>query len=253
MNNLFNFLFNKIISIKKKLLINIIKKKTKNKVLEGIYRSAYFSPQNSWSTSDYPSKMLGTYEEEIQKKIIALKKKYHLKYLVNFGSADGYHILGLLKNKFFEKGLAFEINKKGRDIILKNSILNNIKKKIKIFSEANLNIVFKELNNTDLKKTLFLIDIEGDEYNLFNKNHLKKINKSFLIIEDHPFLEKNQKKKEIFYKLLNANYTIEKLKTTNRNPFKFNFLSKLSDHEKWLLMSEGRPQTMYWIICKPKL
>ena len=46
--------------------------------------------------------------------------------------------------------------------------------KVKIFGEANFKEVKKNLNIPELKKTLFLVDIEGDEFNLFNKITLYK-------------------------------------------------------------------------------
>ena len=50
--------------------------------------------------------------------------------------------------------------------------LNKIENKVKIFGEANFKEVKKNLNIPELKKTLFLVDIEGDEFNLFN-NYFK--------------------------------------------------------------------------------
>ena len=48
----------------------------------------------------------------MQKKIFEIQKKYNLSCMVNFWAADGYHILGSVKNNFFQKGIAFEKGKK---------------------------------------------------------------------------------------------------------------------------------------------
>ena len=59
------------------------------------------------------------------------------------GAAEGYHIISLLKKKFFKKGLAFEVSQKSRSILKKNALINNISKKIIIYKNAN----FSSLTN----------------------------------------------------------------------------------------------------------
>ena len=64
-------------------------------------------------------KLLGIYEEQVQNKIIQLKKDHNLKYMVNFGSGEGYHAIGLLKNNYFEKCICFEIDKNTKGYLKK--------------------------------------------------------------------------------------------------------------------------------------
>ena len=53
-------------------------------------------------------------------------------------------------------------------------------------------------------------------------------------------------------KKLKEFFKIEILTTTNRDLSQFKFLDHMSDLEKWLLASEGRPEKMEWLICTPK-
>ncbi len=46
--------------------------------------------------------------------------------------------------------------------------------------------------------------------------------------------------------------SIKVLKDVPKNPFGFRILDKFSDDEKYLMMSEGRPQTMRWLVLQPK-
>jgi hypothetical protein len=50
---------------------------------------------------------------------------------------------------------------------------------------------------------------------------------------------------------LEKNFNLEFIKTENRQYSNFKILNKFNDDEKWLMMSESRPATMQWIICKP--
>ena len=249
---IYSICLDQLILFRKKKNIKIIIKNSQNLIINGIYKSTYLTNQSNWSQSDLGTKLLGLYEEEVQKKILEIKKKYFLRNFVNFGSSDGFHILGLLKNKIFEKALAFEINPIGRKIIEHNAKINNLNNKIRIFGKADFQIVKKYLKPEELKKTLFLIDIEGAEYDLFSNDNLEVFKSSFFVIEDHPFTTTDKQKKNEFYKKINSKFFLEHISSGSRNPFKFKFLDYLNDNEKWLLISESRPEKMRWIILYPK-
>ena len=51
--------------------------------------------------------------------------------------------------------------------------------------------------------------------------------------------------------LLASDYFVH-FRDTSKNPFNFDILDGFSDDEKYLMMSEGRPKTMNWIVLCPK-
>jgi len=238
---------------KKFNLYKKISKITKHKVVNGYYKSLILSKNYSWNkyNVDLSSKLLGCYEEQVQEKIIHIKKKNNLKYLVVFGASEGFHALGLIKNKFFSKAFIFEKDDRSRKILINNSKINKIKK-INIFAEADFSSIASFLNK-NAKKTLFLVDIEGEEFNILNKKNLPYYQNSFLIIENHANLIKNSKLKNIFFKLINKNFNVNYLENGSRNPHKFKYLDFLDDDEKWIIMSENRPCAMNWLILSPKI
>ena len=69
------------------------------------------------------------------------------------------------------------------------------------------------LNKNELKKTLFLVDIEGSEFDIFNKNNIQTFKNSVLVIENHDFMIKNKKKIKKFTQLMKKNLNIKILKT----------------------------------------
>jgi hypothetical protein len=230
-----------------------IRQLSKNFIINGNYSRTYLSGKSSWQLFDNCSKYLGLYEEQIQDKIILEQKKNNLKFLVNFGASDGYHILGLLKNSFFEKGLAFEINATEKINLEYNIKKNNLESKIKTFSKANFEDVLENIEPENLKKTLFLIDIEGNEFELFDKKILKILSNSFFIIENHDFMIENKKIIEKFWFNIKNFFNYELIYQSSRNPFSIDFLKQFSEDEKWIMMSEMRPQNMNWIFLKPKI
>jgi len=175
--------------------------------------------------------------------------------LINLGAGEGYHPIALLKKNFFNRAFLYEMDKQGQDLIKKNSNVNKVSKQIKILGQAKINFLndyyFKDLR---LKDCFFLFDIEGDEFKLLNKENILKLKKSNLLIELHPMYEINGKRqdKNILIKKLEKFFKIEILTTTYRDLSPFKFLDSMSDLEKWMLVSEGRPEKMEWLVCVPK-
>jgi hypothetical protein len=223
----------------------------KNRVMYGIYKDTYFSEITYWHDYDFSNLFLGCYELQVQNKILDVQNKLKLKNIINIGSGIGYHIISLLKKDYFYKGYAFETNIKGQEIIRKNAILNNIDDKIKILGEGNFISIKNNINNSELSNSLFLIDIEGGEFSFFTKENINFFKESYFIIEEHDIYDDNKIKN--FYDLVNNNFIIEKIKNSSRNPFEYQILDKFRDDEKFLMMSEGRSESMNWLYLRPKL
>ncbi len=225
---------------------------TKKKIISGPYKNCYLNCRTNWvKYGSYSNRLLGVYEEQVSLELNKLSSENNLINIVNFGAADGYHILGLLKNNIFKFGYAFEMDKVFSNDLLDNQKQNNLEKNLKVFCEkANFKTLDKYLKEEDLNKTLFLIDIEGDEYELFDETNIEKYKKSFFVIEDHFFYD-YKNKRDYFYALIKKNFKISLLHNSARNPFNFEILNEFNDDDKWLLMSEGRPRSMNWIILTP--
>ena len=89
-------------------------------------------------------------------------------------------------------------------------------------------------------------------FNLFDKKFCNYFSKCFFIIEDHNFNVRNNKILSNFYKIINKNFHVEIIKDHSKKPFGITILDKFSDDEKYLMMSEGRPETMQWLVLTPK-
>ena len=225
-----------------------------SKVMSGKYKSTHLENKSHWSKFDYASKLLGFYEEQIQNLIVDIQKKNNLKSLINIGCGDGYHALGLVKNKFFNKSICYDISLEARDILETNVKKNNLYDKFTIRKEANIDEIKNDLQKLKSEETLFLIDIEGTEFTLFKDEDLNFLKKSFIVIEDHNFLIKDNELKEKFYSSLHKYFNVALIENGPRNPFiiQNDFLDQLNDDSRFLLLGEGRPQKMGWIFLSPK-
>ena len=244
----------------KKLIIwhgKNIEKISKNKIINGNYKDVKIKLNKKWSNEDVASKYLGLYELEVQECIINLQKnkKLRKKFLVNLGAGEGYHPIGLLKKKFFDSAILYEVDDNGKNLIKSNSKINKVSKKIKVSGEAKIDFLNDHnFKNLKLKDCFFLLDIEGDEFKLLNDKNIEKLKKSNLLIELHPMYEINGKRldPETLIKKLKKFFKINILTTTNRDLSNFRFLDSIHENEKWLLVNEGRPERMEWLMCIPK-
>lgn len=243
------------ISRYKNYLIKKIIDQCKGKVIQGLYKNIILEKQTHWDNDAMASKFLGVYENQVVNMIVRLQKDFGLKYFVNLGAGEGYHIIGMIKKKIFLSGFAFDISLQAQNILRTNIKNNNLTNKIHVFGKADIHQIKLALENKILKKVLFLIDIEGDEFNFFNKKNIRYFKESFFIIEEHPPLNNTKKKIDKLLKLFRTYFKINFIVTSSRDPNNIKELNNFSDDEKWLMMSESRPGkqgTQRWIVLTPK-
>jgi hypothetical protein len=235
---------------RRKFLSNKLLEEFNGVIRYGLFTGLKFSSDNSWGVGERASMLLGLYEKEILTSLQNIPSKY--KTFIDLGAADGYYGIGALVNGMFEKSYCYEMNVVGQKIIKKNAELNNVASKVVIRGFAD-KYFYKDLKNDEIDQSVLLVDIEGAEFNLFDKNLFKKFSKSIIYIELHPWIFKNDGQEEL-HKLENdarEYFTIEKITTTSRDLSKFEELKKWSDTDRWLICSEGRHKLMTWWRLDP--
>jgi|TARA_B110000259_G_scaffold105793_1_gene121364 hypothetical protein len=235
---------------RRKFLSNKLLEEFNGVIRYGLFTGLKFSSDNSWGVGERASMLLGLYEKEILTSLQNIPSKY--KTFIDLGAADGYYGIGALVNGMFEKSYCYEMNVAGQKIIKKNAELNNVASKVVIRGFAD-KYFYKDLKNDEIDQSVLLVDIEGAEFNLFDKNLFKKFSKSIIYIELHPWIFKNDGQEEL-HKLENdarEYFTIEKITTTSRDLSKFEELKKWSDTDRWLICSEGRHKLMTWWRLDP--
>ena len=246
-----NFKFKTQIERKKEYFLSKVIKLSNSQVMAGPYKGTEFVVKSYWGSYDMSSKLLGSYERHIQEKIVEIKNKNNLEIIINIGAGEGYHIVSLIKNNFFADGIAFESETESQNLLKDNLKLNNIENKVKIYGEANFDLI-KKLNVQNVNKTLFLIDIEGEEFNLLNNSFLELFKKSYFVIEMHEFILKDKQKVKNFYELIEKNFRTHLIKNNCVNLYEIKELNLVSDNVRMLGLSENRPSKMNWLFLEPK-
>ncbi len=246
-----NIFFGDFLSFRRKIISKRFKKANGSSIIYGHFSDVKLPNSSFWNSIDHPSIILGLYEQEVIHFIVDSCLTKNINLFVNIGAADGYYTVGLLKKKFVEKAICYELRKEGRDSILVNCELNNIdKSKIEIRGKASPDF-YKDLPD-NLTRAVILIDIEGFEFELLTQDALRSIRDAIIIIELHPHLFENGEA-EILKLVERAEsiFNIDFINPGSRNPHDFSELNFLSDNDKWLLCSEGRAVRMNWMVLSP--
>jgi len=218
------------------------------KVAYGLFEGLKIHAQSAWSGSmDTGSKILGVYESQVQNWIS--EKNLRSIMFLDVGASDGYFALGMINSGVAESTIAYELSLKDRNIIKSLSYENNMSAKIQLKGEATPTTIINDLQNIKIK--LILIDIEGGEFNLVNKELLFAAQHCFIIIEVHK--SEGRYVLDEFKSLCKTFHVLEELNDFERKLPKDNFTENLTDNERVLLLSEGRGYGMTWFALSPKL
>ena len=236
----------KVVEKKRIILSSKISKIYNNTVQQGPFKGMVMNEDQFWGQGDSSSKILGLYEKEIQDLIVSIQKDKEYSTFVDIGGADGFFAIGSLVNNLFKKCEVFEISKKGRISIQKNSKQNNVYDSIRIHDKASKASLTKIDN---INNSLILCDIEGGEYELFDEKLIKKIYPSDIIIEIH----KNKENSLVnFEKRFTKIYSITKITQEPRSLKNFKELENINDNNRALITSEGRSYVQEWWHLSPK-
>ena len=214
------------------------------------FKGCFLPEVSEWTgTQDLGSKLLGIYEQDILEFLNKTKGCY--KFLVDIGAADGYYVVGSVFAGIVERSYGFEINEKSKYIMIENAKINNVLDSVYVDSEANLTKINNILSNEGQNPGIFIIDIEGEEFNLLTDNFLKACRNSTLIVEIHKDRDLNNRYEDILKyasDFFEINYFYNRTKTIPDIPL----INKINDNFRWLICSEGRFEQMEWLILTPK-
>jgi len=215
------------------------------KIAYGPFKGVGINNHSAWSgTKDIGPKIFGLYENQILNWIY--QKKFDL--LIDVGAADGYYALGMLSQKIARRAVTFEISVNDREITKSSAIINNVDDLIFIKGEATSSEIIEVLKSCS--NGLIIMDIEGGEYNLITRELLEAAKNYCLVIEIHEVVDKDIQ--ENMLNLCREFHHFEELTSLERVFPRDKFTEKLTDNERSLLLSEGRPYAMTWVALSPK-
>lgn len=219
-------------------------------VVSGPFYGLELTSETWWGGKDLGSMLIGTYELELLNIFNDIQKNQFDNF-IDIGAADGYYACGMLVAKKVKRSICFEISEEGRRVIKENWLLNGAPGTLEIFGEANTDNL-KNLNGVDYSKTLILMDIEGEEFDLIDENFLNAVRGATLIVEIHNWDKRFCKSYESILRAINKYFRIEIIQPIDRPTNSLPFLQTYTDENRALIVSEGRPCVMRFLKLVPK-
>jgi hypothetical protein len=214
----------------------------------GELKGLIISRTSNWSHSDKAGMLLGLYELEEVELVARLSSKYG--HFIDIGAGEGFYAVGFARNHF-KKVLAFEMSEKGRSIIGEVAAQNNVSNKVQIFGKAEREF-YNKLENLDPSDAIVLMDIEGFEFEIIDSDFFAHFRNSDIIVEVHDFMVKSgEDKLRELLRNSDSTHSVNRFSTGARDLSNLKELEPLTDTDRWLVCSEGRPRLMSWLHFSP--
>lgn len=151
----------------------------------------------------------------------------------------------------FRTAYCYEANEGSRKLVRKNAGLNAIDDRIHIFGSAAKGF-HREIPSVVLASAVLLVDIEGSEFDLLDESAFMAFQNSVIFIELHEwFFEDGSIRLQKLKEDASATHRLSEMTTGARDLSQFPELDRLSDSDRWLVCSEGRPRRMSWLRLDP--
>lgn len=223
----------------------------KGKVLYGPFEGMKLNQQRWWGGLDLGSQCLGLYEQQVLNELRLVQAEKRYDFFIDIGAADGYYTTGVLYSRIFANGFAFEISSEGRDAISRNWRDNGAPGRLTILGEATSDAILG-LSKEVLNGSLFLIDVEGAEFDILSLDVLSKLTQSTLIIEIHNWIDDFEDRYSAFLENAFSLFCVEVIPPVSIDLHQYQELRDFTDDNRLLLLSERRPCQMRFLKLSPR-
>ncbi|MBT3361742.1 MAG: hypothetical protein HOL37_05355 [Rhodospirillaceae bacterium] len=216
-------------------------------VASGPFEGMKISEKVSWGDGDVLPKLLGSYEAELAPFFDEMKN-IPLEIVINVGTAEGFYSVGAAMILKTNRVIAVDIDQAALDATQENASLNDVGHKVVGLLGLDAEGLHKLASTAG--RCLIISDCEGFELELFSDQAVEALKHSFCLVECHDFIGKNVA--DILTEKFAESHFIELIDEGARNPNQYDILRNKNSLDRWLTVSEGRPETMRWLVARPK-
>ncbi len=136
---------------------------------------------NSIESAHYP-KYLGTYEIELRE---WMEQQCEISYdtILNVGAGEGYYAVGLARRIPNARIIAYEMEEVGQKLLKELATLNQVNEQVVLKGRCTLDILAKDMPQNG--KTLVIMDCEGEEERLLDKETIPELARATIVSEVH--------------------------------------------------------------------
>jgi hypothetical protein len=243
---------NRILNEIKKEVYNVVKMSLGDRVGYGRFKGMVISTNGGWGgEQDRVTQQLGLYEKEVVEVISQLSSADRI--FIDIGAANGYYAVGAALCLTYKKVIAYEMTDHGRNSIVLNSQLNGVSDKVEIkgcFDSKSISDLNGIIGCEDF---VFLVDIEGGEYEVLSEHFFSSFKKSYVIVELHPWLVNNVDRISELFSSAKFTHNVTKIQNNGRDILNFPFFACIKEDYLCLSISENRDRPMEWVLFSPIL
>lgn len=195
--------------------------------------------------SVWAPKVLGTYERELHELIHALQLQSY-KRIVDIGCAEGYYLAGLA-HLARRQSAALEIN--GYDLNAEAVQAANWLSRINGLN-ARAHCSRYELEGAADDRTLFIVDIEGDEFDLVSKVNVQRLPSCSFLVEVHE-RQDSREQLDLLLEVFSDTHDVQLVHRQNRTLSDFPLARSIPANRmlRLQLMDEKRERGNAWIFA----
>jgi hypothetical protein len=210
-----------------------------NRVLTGPFAGMTLPESNSWRDGDFMPKLIGSYESNLRE-VLAQAVARGPAAVINVGCAEGYYAVGLARLLPKATVYAFDIASDACAICAQAAAENGVAERVVVGGRCTTEILAKILEAPG--HILLVMDCEGAERELLDPAKVPGLAKCDVIVETHGA--------DILSGLearFRPSHNVTQIAQGGRDPNEVPELRKLAEWDRWLLVDEGRPETMTWL------
>lgn len=216
-------------------------------VAAGPFAGMSIDTRTSWGDGALIPKLLGCYEAEVIDALVGLKERA-FDIVINIGCAEGFYSVAAARFLGIPRSVAVDLDPEARAATLRNAEANGAAAQVETrdhLDAAGLADLVAETPNA-----LVISDCEGFELDLFAPETIAALGHAVCLIECHDFA--GRAVLATLSERFGASHDLQVITEGPRDPNRFPVLRKLDSLERWLAISEHRPETMHWLLAVPK-
>ncbi len=218
-----------------------------NQVQTGPFAGMKLPVGKTWEDGYRAPKLLGCYETDLQPDLLKAVGRAPGT-IINIGCAEGYYAVGLARLLPDAMVFAFDIDSAAAAVCRQAAELNGVGKRLEIKGLCTA-LLLAELVARDARPLVFM-DIEGGELQLLDPKVAPGLGNCDIIVETHDFVERSIT--ATLQERFASSHTVRLVTESARDPNQFVQLHRWWETDRWLVIDEGRPETMKWLVCWAK-
>jgi len=214
-----------------------------NRVVYGPFKGMEIKQDPAWRDGNAGTKLLGCYEFELEP-TIAKAVERNPKAIINIGCAEGYYAIGLARLLPDAIVFAVDLDESSLWECRELAIKNDVAERMQFYRGCHY---ANELDFDVPENRLYVIDCEGDEDKLLDKQQCPALIKSDIIVECHDFLKPGIT--EELRKRFSDTHEIEVIKPQLPPLGRFPAMAEAPAVMELLAVTEKRPMPTRWLAC----